>query len=162
MRFGCDYEKLITKYKTISNITKFFSPMKESIPVKPSTCGTISHKLALMSNDLIEFILYKIDQGKINKRKLALSLGKSPSFFVDFKSRKTITIDDLINLSMAMNYNFFDHITVPGFEKKEHPVESKPPKKAKVSVVIEIENESEERKVLESILDRNSVKKLLG
>lgn len=136
--------------------------MRESIQYETNQCGSISHKLALMSNDLIEFILYKIEQGKINKRKLAMSLGKSPSFFVDFKSRKTITIDDLVNLSMAMNYNFFDHITVPGFEKKETQQQLKATKKAKVSVIIEIENESEERKVLESILDRNSVKKLLG
>jgi hypothetical protein len=112
-----------------------------------------------MSKVLIDSIIKRVEDGKFNKAALASKMGKSPSYFTDLANRKTITVDELMSLSEHLNQNFFDLIQVPGIEKKE-VVTAK--KKIKVSVVIEVDEDSKERQVLESIFDQRTVKKLIG
>lgn len=71
---------------------------------------------------------------------------------------KNVTMDvfTLAKICEACNYNFFDHL----YSQKQ--VEVVRDKKARVSVTIEVDNDFMERKVLETVLDKFTAKKLLG
>ncbi|MDP1763051.1 MAG: helix-turn-helix domain-containing protein [Sediminibacterium sp.] len=103
-------------------------------------------------------ILSLIKERKINATQLALDLNINKNYFTDLKKKKTFSITELSILSESFNYNLFDLIEHRLTEKKSNISD----KKAKVSIVIEVDNESEERKILEMVLDRPTVKKLLG
>jgi DNA-binding Xre family transcriptional regulator len=105
-----------------------------------------------------EKILSLIRERKINATQLALDLNINKNYFTDLKKKKTFSITELSLLSESFNYNLFDLIEHKFTDKKSQISD----KKARVSIVIEVDNESEERKILEMVLDKPTVKKLMG
>jgi len=94
-----------------------------------------------------------------NKVSLAVKLGINKNYFTDLAKKKTFNITELALFSKEFDYDFFQHVkvNVSTTNKSESLT-----KKAKIFVTIEVDNENDERKILETVLDKNSVKKLIG
>lgn len=97
-------------------------------------------------------------EGK-NQIDLTQILGIQKNFFGDLKKKKTFTINELVAFSEYFDFDFFSLIELK-LKTQLPPVKRE--RKAKITVTLEVENESQERIILETILDKQAVKKLLG
>ncbi len=107
----------------------------------------IKEKLRLLSKDK-------------NKQAITEKLGINKNYFSDLSKKKNFTITELVLLSEEFGYDFFKH--VHGLNTKLNDTISKiEDKKTRISVVIEVNDTSKERIILEQIMDKQSVKRIL-
>lgn len=108
-------------------------------------------------SSLQEFIKNYLKENDIKQSAIAKKIGVSDRNISDWLGKnETIDAFNLAKICEACNYNFFQHL----FYVKE--INNKIQKKAKVSIIIEVDNEYMERQVLETVLDKFTAKKLIG
>jgi len=107
----------------------------------------IKDKLRLLSKDK-------------NKQAITEKLGMNKNYFSDLSKKKNFTITELVLLSQEFNYDFFVHIHGLKSQMSDSLTRIED-KKTRISVVIEVNNTPNQRIILEQIMDKQSVKRIL-
>ncbi|MBS1579108.1 MAG: helix-turn-helix transcriptional regulator [Bacteroidetes bacterium] len=119
------------------------------------TMNTIKQLNTISS--LKDFIKNYLKENGIKQGSVAKKVGVSERNISDWLGKnETMDVLNLAKICEACNYNFFQHVF---YVKSDNNSKQK---KAKVSVLIEVENEYMERQVLETVLDKFTAKKLIG
>ncbi len=95
---------------------------------------------------------------------VAEKLNRTPKSFSDMLVKnQTFDVFDLKKISEVVGYNFFDSdIIKPKLDNSSNANHSPKEKRVKISVTLEVDDESAEKVILEKIFDKPTVKKLLG
>ena len=118
-----------------------------------------------MANDIEKSIAEIKEQLKSlskDKNKLAITekLGINKNYFSDLSKKKNFTITELVLLSEEFGYDFFKHIHGLKSQISDSLFQMEE-KKTRISVVIEVNDTTKERIILEQIMDKQSAKRIL-
>ncbi|MCC6634554.1 MAG: hypothetical protein IT251_03530 [Chitinophagaceae bacterium] len=118
--------------------------------------------LESIANEAIEAIRGKLVEF-ISDRKAADFVKEyrlQKNYFTDLSGKKNFTVSELVKFSSAFDYDFLGLIKLKLTPKAESPLHKN--KKTTISVTINIDDDSKEIKILETLFDKVTAKKLIG
>lgn len=124
--------------------------------------STRVENLESIANEAIEAIRSKLNECIADKKAIEIvkEYGLQKNYFTDLSGKKNFTVSELVKFSTAFDYDFLGLIKLKLTPKAESPLHKN--KKTTISVTINIDDDSKESKILETLFDKVTAKKLIG
>lgn len=124
--------------------------------------STRVENLESIANEAIEAIRSKLNECIADKiaSEVVKEYGLQKNYFTDLSGKKNFTVSELVKFSTAFDYDFLGLIKLKLTPKAESPLHKN--KKTTISVTINIDDDSKESKILETLFDKVTAKKLIG